>query len=169
MYLPVVMWCFCVFVAGLAWGSFLNVLIARLPHEKSIVWPSSRCFNCFQPIRLTDNLPIIGYLRLRGKCRHCGVVFSSRYLWIELGTGVAFLALFAAEVLFNWHRIPANQQFNFLAPNMVAPPLHFWGMFAYHAFLISALIAAAAIDAEHRILPPLIQHTGVVVGVVGAR
>ena len=47
-------------------GSFLNVLIARLPYEKSIVWPGSRCFSCYRPIRLTDNLPIVGYLRLRG-------------------------------------------------------------------------------------------------------
>jgi leader peptidase (prepilin peptidase)/N-methyltransferase len=165
-YLLPAVWCISVFLLGLTVGSFLNVLIARLPHEKSIVWPSSRCFNCFQPIRKLDNLPIIGYLRLRGKCRHCGVTFSSRYLWVEIGTGVAFLALFAAEVLFNWHRIGANE-FKFLAPDATLPPWHFWGMFAYHAFLISCLIAAAAIDAEHRIIPPLIPYAGVVVGVVG--
>ena len=70
-------------------GSFLNVLVARLPFEKSILWPGSRCFSCLQPIRIFDNLPIIGYLRLRGKCRSCGAAFSSRYLWVELEIGRA--------------------------------------------------------------------------------
>lgn len=147
-------------------GSFLNVLIARLPLEKSIVWPSSRCFVCYQPIRSLDNVPIIGYLRLRGKCRHCGAKFSARYLWIELGTGVGFLALFAAEVLANWHGIDAIK-FNILASNSPLPPGPAILMFAYHAFLLSCLIAAAAIDAEHRIIPPMIPYAGVLVGVVG--
>ncbi len=166
-YLPVVLWCVWVFVLGLMVGSFLNVLIARLPFEKSIIWPSSRCFACFKPIRLSDNIPIIGYLRLRGKCRHCGVAFSSRYLWVEIGTGLAFLALFAAEVLANWQDIPANRNANLLATNVTVPPWQFWAMFGYHAFLLSCLIAAAAIDAEHRIIPPLIPYAGVLVGVVG--
>jgi len=166
MYMPVVMWGFWVFVFGLMVGSFLNVLIARLPYEKSIVWPSSRCFNCYARIRLTDNLPIIGYLRLRGRCRQCGVAFSSRYLWVEIGTGLAFLGLFVAEVLLNWHGIAANKV-NFFAANMAAPPGRFWAMFAYHAFLLSCLIAAAVIDAEHRIIPPLIPYTGLAVGLVG--
>ena len=95
-YLPVVLWCLTVFAFGLAVGSFLNVLIARLPFEKSIVWPSSRCFVCFTPIRAFDNIPIVGYLRLRGKCRNCGATFSRRYLWVEIGTGLGFLGLFVA-------------------------------------------------------------------------
>jgi leader peptidase (prepilin peptidase)/N-methyltransferase len=165
-YMPVVMWCFWVFVLGLMVGSFLNVLIARLPYEKSIVWPSSRCFACYRRIRLLDNLPIIGYLRLRGRCRHCGCAFSSRYLWVEVGTGVAFLALFVAEVYANWHGIPANKV-NAFGGDMVIPPLRFWAMFAYHAFFVSCLIAAAVIDAEHRLIPSLIPYAGVVVGVVG--
>ena len=78
-------------------GSFVNVLIARLPYEKSVVWPNSRCFTCFQPIRLTDNLPIVGYLRLRGRCRTCKTPFSPSYLWVELLTGVAFVAVFLVE------------------------------------------------------------------------
>src|SRR4029078_13062561 len=93
-YMPVALWCVTVFILGLMVGSFLNVLIARLPYEKSIIWPSSRCFVCYRQIRLLDNLPIFGYLRLRGRCRHCGAMFSSRYLWVELGTGLAFLALY---------------------------------------------------------------------------
>src|SRR5207248_11052374 len=133
---PVVFWCGGVFVLGLVVGSFLNVLIARLPLEKSIVWPSSRCFNCFRPIRLSDNIPIIGYLRLRGRCRHCGVPFSSRYLWVELGTGLGFLALFVVEVLLHWPPIPAAAlKVNVLAGN--PPPLPAVAIFVYHAFLMS--------------------------------
>lgn len=146
-------------------GSFLNVLIARLPYEKSIVWPASRCFNCFKPIRLTDNIPILGYLRLRGKCRNCGAAFSARYLWVEIGTGVAFLALFVA-LIFNWPGIPALK-FNLLAPQNALPPTPVLVFFTYYAFLLSCLIAAAVIDAEHRIIPPLIPYVGVVVGIVG--
>ncbi len=147
-------------------GSFLNVLIARLPYEKSIVWPSSRCFTCFKPVRFGDNIPILGYLRLRGKCRYCGTQFSRRYLWVELGTGIALLALFVVEVLLNWQRIEA-MHFNPLAPNTAVPPGPLLAMFAYHGFLVLCLIAAAVIDAEHRIIPPLIPFVGVVVGVIG--
>src|SRR5262245_25237021 len=162
-YMPIIFWCGFVFILGLMVGSFLNVLIARLPYEKSIVWPSSRCFNCYRPIRLTDNIPVIGYLRLRGRCRYCCARFSSRYLWVELGTGLAFLALFVVEVVLNWFSIPALK----FDPLVNQPPWEGWVMFFFHAFLLSALIAAGMIDAEHRIIPPLIPYTGVVVGIVG--
>lgn len=165
--LPIAFWCFIVFVLGLIVGSFLNVLIARLPYEKSIIWPfSSHCFTCFQPIRPTDNIPILGYLLLRGKCRNCKAPFSSQHLWVELGTAFGFLAIFIAEIIENCHQIPA---FNFprLAANSI-PPWQCCVFFIYHAFLLSALIAAAVIDAEHRIIPPLIPYAGMIVGVVGA-
>ncbi|MCE9564732.1 MAG: prepilin peptidase [Planctomycetes bacterium] len=165
-YTPVALWCLWVFLLGLMVGSFLNVLIARLPLEKSIIWPSSRCFSCYQPIRLRDNIPIIGYLRLRGKCRNCGATFSARYLWIEVGTGVAFLALFALEVLANWQSIPA-MKFDVLSAPSAIPPKQCIFLFCYHAFLLSCLIAAAAIDVEHRIIPPMIPYVGLVVGIVG--
>jgi leader peptidase (prepilin peptidase)/N-methyltransferase len=163
---PIILWCCIVFILGLMVGSFLNVLIARLPYEKSIIWPSSRCFTCFQAIRLTDNLPIIGYLRLRGKCRYCKTPFSSRYLWVEIGTGLGFLALFILEILLNWHRIRAFDIRNVVTQHAL-PPWQCCVFFAYHAFLLCGLIAAAVIDAEHRIIPPLIPYVGVVVGVVG--
>ena len=158
-------WCGWVFLLGLMVGSFLNVLVARLPLEKSVVWPSSRCFSCYRPIRLLDNIPILGYLRLRGRCRYCGAGFSARYMWVELGTGLATLALFAVEVVLNWHDIPA------LKVNPAVMPAFFpaagMAMFAYHAVLLWCLIAAAVIDAEHRIIPPMIPYFGLLVGVVG--
>jgi leader peptidase (prepilin peptidase) / N-methyltransferase len=163
--LPLVIWSAAALVLGLMVGSFLNVLAARLPFEKSIAWPGSRCFNCYRPVHPLDNLPVLGYLRLRGRCRQCGAAFSSRYLWVELGTGLAFLALFLAEVVFNRFALPGmtwNWRFETL------PPWPAVGVFVYHAVFLSLLIAAAVIDTEHRVIPPLIPFTGLAVGVVGA-
>src|SRR5262249_14382669 len=72
------------FVSGAAIGSLLNVCIYRLAWQKSILWPlKSYCGSCFQPIRWFDNLPILSYLLLRGRCRTCGAPFSIRYFAIE--------------------------------------------------------------------------------------
>lgn len=161
-----VVWCLFVFITGLMIGSFINVLVARLPYEKSIVWPSSRCFSCYRPIRRLDNLPLIGYLRLRGRCRWCGAPFSQRYLWVELGTGLAFLTLFIGEVIFNWFHLP-TVAWRLVGLDPGLPSVAAIAVFSYHAFLVSGLIAAAVIDAEHRIIPPQITYTGLVVGVVG--
>ena len=164
--MPAVVWCLFVLLAGLMVGSFLNVLVARLPYEKSIVWPGSRCFSCYRKIRFLDNLPIVGYLRLEGRCRFCGAAFSSRYLWVELGTGLAFLGLFVLEVMVNPAGLPGVR---YTADGLTANPSPAAvGLFVYHAFLLSMLIAAAVIDAEHRIIPPLIPYTGAIVGLVGA-
>lgn len=143
-------------------GSFINVLVARLPYEKSVIWPASRCFACFTKVRLTDNLPLVGYLRLRGRCRACGAPFSARYLWVELGTGAAFLALFLAEVVFDRFGLPGVPFGADAVPGGRALALFF-----YHAWLVAALIAAAVIDAEHRIIPTEITYTSVLVGAVG--
>lgn len=163
-----------VFVVGLGVGSFLNVVIARLPYEKSIMWPGSRCFTCLQKLRLFDNVPIIGYLRLGGKCRNCGATFSSRYLWIELITGVLFVALFWIEILSQgtngpafvkpWHFAP-GLQFSF-SGNFAMPPLVDWVYFFCHAFLFSMLMAAALIDAEHQIIPAQLTYAGTIVGLI---
>lgn len=149
-----------VFVLGLGIGSFLNVLIARLPHEKSVLWPGSRCFACLRPIRFADNLPIVGYLRLGGRCRFCRTSFSARYMWVELFTGLAFLGLYLVEVAANWHAIPG------LRTGWVGgmPPLAGWLYFAAHAFLLAMLIACAVIDAEYRIIPIQTTYTATLVG-----
>lgn len=145
-------------------GSFINVLAARLPYEKSVVWPSSRCFFCYRKVRTLDNVPVLGYLRLRGRCRFCGAPFSSRYLWVELGTGVAFLALFLAEVVFDWFRLPGVK---FTVFGDGTPSGRAFAVFGYHALLLSGLIAAAVIDAEHRIIPTQVTYPLMVVGIVG--
>ncbi|MGL6075266.1 MAG: prepilin peptidase [Fimbriiglobus sp.] len=173
-YLPMIFWCLCVFTSGLVVGSFLNVLIARLPYEKSILWPSSRCFSCYQPIRSLDNLPIVGYLFLRGKCRNCGTKFSPGYLGVEIATGVLFLGLFIIEVLTQgkggpfvmkpWQYTP-GLEFS-LAGLSAMPPWNGVIHWAIHAFLISWLLAASVIDAKHQIIPTQISYTGVLVGLI---
>jgi leader peptidase (prepilin peptidase)/N-methyltransferase len=163
--LPVFFWLLFVFVFGTGVGSFLNVLVARLPLEKSVIWPSSRCFVCFNPIRATDNLPIIGYLRLRGRCRRCGAGFSAKYLWVEVGTGLAFVGLFVLEVMTNWHGIPA---FANVRQQMLQafPPLPAVGFWAVHAALLAALLASALIDAKYRVIPAQITYPMTLVGIL---
>lgn len=161
--LPTLVWAGFALLFGLMVGSFLNVLVARLPYEKSVIWPGSRCFTCLRPIRALDNLPIIGYLRLRGRCRFCGAAFSSRYLWVELGTGLAFLGLFVVEVVKPIHSLPGVR----FDPALGSPSPAAIALFVYHACLLSLLIAAAVVDAEHRIIPPLIPYTGALIGIVG--
>ena len=76
--LPVILWTTWTFVLGACVGSLLNVCIARLPQEKSILWPSSRCGFCLRPIRWFDNIPLVSYWLLRGRCRHCGARIALR-------------------------------------------------------------------------------------------
>ena len=112
---------------GLAVGSFLNVVIYRVPHHESIVTPRSKCPSCQHPIRERDNVPVVSWLVLRGKCRDCGAPISPRYLIVEL-CGAALFAGLAARLGYNWD-LPA-----FLS-------------------LLAGLLALAAIDLEHLILP----------------
>src|SRR5262245_7103726 len=86
-------------VAGV--GSGTSVRACRLPDDKSILWPGSRCGHCLQAIRWYDNLPLLSYWILRGRCRQCGAPFSARYYLVELFTGLAFATLFYLEVVEN--------------------------------------------------------------------
>ncbi|MBR4591694.1 MAG: prepilin peptidase [Elusimicrobiaceae bacterium] len=79
---------FLAFMVGLIFGSFLNVCIYRIPREKSIAWPPSACPNCNEPIKWYDNIPVLSYLLLLGKCRHCKKPISMQYPVVELITGV---------------------------------------------------------------------------------
>ena len=88
--MPDRVWVGFAFVLGLCVGSFLNVVIHRLPRDESIVHPSSHCPSCQTPLRWFDNLPLVSYLWLRGRCRGCGGRISLRYPVIELVTGLLF-------------------------------------------------------------------------------
>ena len=83
------------FVLGLAFGSFLNVCIYRLPRDISVVLPSSKCPKCNSAIKFYDNIPVLGWLVLRGRCRRCHAPISPRYIVVELLTGLLFLACYA--------------------------------------------------------------------------
>lgn len=82
-----------VFLLGLLIGSFLNVVIYRVPRGESLVTPGSHCPECDHPIRPRHNIPVVGWLLLRGRCADCGARISARYPLVELGTAVAFVAV----------------------------------------------------------------------------
>jgi leader peptidase (prepilin peptidase)/N-methyltransferase len=84
-----------IFLLGLAFGSFLNVCVYRLPLDLSVVTPRSACPGCKKPIAFYDNVPVVSWLLLRGRCRHCKTRISARYLFVEVITGVLFLGCYA--------------------------------------------------------------------------
>ena len=88
-----------VFIFGLLWGSFANVVIYRYPKGESVVLPRSRCPQCKNPIAWYDNIPLISWLVLRGRCRKCGGRISWRYPLVELLTGCLFAAVFHCVTL----------------------------------------------------------------------
>ncbi len=114
-------------VLGAVIGSFLNVVVHRVPKRESLVRPRSRCGACEAPVAPRDNLPVVSWLLLRGRCRHCGARISPRYPAIELGTAALFAGIVAVRGLH--------------------PDLALWLPFA------AVLVAVAAIDLEHRIIP----------------
>jgi leader peptidase (prepilin peptidase)/N-methyltransferase len=129
-----------IFVFGLIFGSFLNVCIYRLPRELSVVAPRSACPSCKTPIAFYDNLPVLSWLILGGRCRHCKTRISVRYLMIELLTAGLFLACYA---YFGWALSTVK--------------------FCVFAFLILGLIFT---DAEAKILPDKMTLPGMAVGIV---
>jgi len=126
------------FLLGAAVGSFLNVCIYRLPAGESIVSPPSRCPACGARIRPWHNIPILGWLILRGKCRDCGAPISPRYPFVELLNGLLTLALFLK----------------------FGPSPTFLVLFVF----CSALVAITFIDLDHQIIPDVISLPGIVVG-----
>ncbi len=127
---------------GLAIGSFLNVCIARLPVGESITRPRSRCPQCRKLIVWYDNIPVLSYVRLRGRCRRCRTSISARYPGVEATTGILSVLLYLQYGLG-----PA------------------WGI--YLAF-VAAMIVLVLIDLDHRILPDLITLNGIWVGLIAS-
>jgi leader peptidase (prepilin peptidase)/N-methyltransferase len=152
------------FVLGLAIGSFLNVCVGRLPYEKSLLWPSSRCPVCYQPIQLRDNIPLLGFLLLRGRCRSCGCPISWRYPRIELLTGLAFVGLYYLEMVANVLDLPILFNVAWMPPGMV--PLPALTLYVHHGVLLGFLIVVSLCDLEDMEIPLSITVTGTVVGLV---
>jgi len=160
-------WLFAVFILGAIVGSFLNVCIARLPLQKSILWPTtSRCNHCLQPIRRWDNIPLLSYWLLKGKCRSCGAPFSLQYFLVELATGLGFVGLFYLIAIVNIHRwaVVAN------APGIPLGlvPLEVWIAFVHHAVLFGFLMVAVVCDLNEREIPLSVTIPGTLVGLAFA-
>jgi leader peptidase (prepilin peptidase)/N-methyltransferase len=158
-------WLILVFITGASVGSFANVCIARMPLEKSLLWPGSRCGNCLQPVRWYDNLPIFSYLFLRGKCRTCKQQFSIVYLLVEISMALSFVGLFWLEVVENVHAWPG--QF----PAGVALGAFPWASFLgclWHAVLFAFLFVASVCDLKSREIPLSLTLTGTLVGLIGS-
>jgi leader peptidase (prepilin peptidase) / N-methyltransferase len=130
------------FITGSAVGSFLNVCIYRLPRGRNLFWPSSRCGACFAPIRATDNLPLVAYWRLGGRCRTCGARFSVRYFLVELIVGLVFAGLYALEIGANIHGFDVWTFGGFSSLEAGQFPPDSWTFFVGHAVLASALVVA---------------------------
>jgi leader peptidase (prepilin peptidase)/N-methyltransferase len=128
------------FLAGAMVGSFLNVVIHRYPIEESIVFPPSRCPNCGARIRWYDNVPILAYLWLLGRCRDCRLPISPRYPLVELANALFYLAIFL-------HTGPTPA-------------------FLFVAAFVSMIIVLIYIDAEIQILPDVVDLPGIAVGIV---
>ena len=166
-YLPPVICLVFVFIFGAIVGSFLNVCIARLPLEKSFIWPGSRCGHCLQPIRWYDNIPLISYWVLRGKCRACGAPFSSRYFTVELLTALCFLGLFYLEIFENVHELDILKVYRHQVMGGF-PPWQGLVVFGFHAILLSFLLVACFCDIDRQSIPLSLTMTGTVIGLVGA-
>ncbi len=158
-------WLGMTFVLGTIVGSGLNVAIYRLPLEKSILWPSSRCGVCYQPVRWYDNLPLLSYWVLRGRCRACGTPYSMRYFLIELFTGLVFAGLFYLDIVVNVSDLLSLRQMH-TSIQLGAIPLSAWGYWAGHCVLVSFLIITSFCDLDHREIPLNITVTGTIAGVI---
>ena len=129
-----------IFILGLAFGSFANVCIYRLPKSQSIIWPGSYCPECKKPIKWYDNIPIISYFILKGKCRNCKKPISPRYPLVEFLTGLLFYLAY-------W-----KFGFNF-------------SLFI-HLILILSLIIISGIDFQTFLIPDIIVIPGIILGIL---
>jgi leader peptidase (prepilin peptidase)/N-methyltransferase len=159
-----VFWLVVLFVLGAAFGSLLNVCIARLPLEKSLLWPGSRCGQCLQPIRWYDNIPLLSYWLLRGRCRMCGAPFSVRYFLVELATGLGFAGLFYVVIVRNVHHWAVFADETAIRAGVI--PWQGWVVVGYHATLFCFLVVASVCDLGRREIPLSLTVTGTLVGVV---
>ena len=127
---------------GLVVGSFLNVVIARLPEQRSLIRPRSACPACGAAIAWHDNIPVLSFVLLRARCRACGIRISWRYPLVEITTGLLFAAVAATSGLSV--------------------------DFAIAASFLAALVAITFIDLDHQIIPNAISYPGIVAGLLAS-
>ena len=174
-YLFVLSW---LFTLGTVFGSMLNVGIYRLPREdrfwtalRFMVYPPSHCPRCSERIKFYDNIPILGWLRLRGRCRHCRGTISVRYPLIEFLTGALFVLVYYFEVPVWWEGIDQSSVFHVLGPtgwpgsNWMSPLMMLHWRYAMHMVLVIALIVATFIDIDLRIIPDAVTLPAMAAGI----
>ena len=154
------------FLGGIV-GSLLNVIVLRMPLEKSAFWPSSRCPNCLSPIRAVDKIPVIGFFITGRRCRNCAAPLSWRYPLVEVITALAFVAIFYLDVYANWHEFPYLQRtkFSLFGGRITWPHIGIW---LHHALLFALLFAAALCDMKTQTIPLQLTVFGTLLGLVSA-
>jgi leader peptidase (prepilin peptidase)/N-methyltransferase len=153
---PEWIWYIFIFAFGCCVGSFLNVVIYRLPRDKSLVKPPSSCPACGKHIRFYDNIPLISWLVLGRKCRYCKGRISPRYFVIELLTGAVFVGLF---VLY-FHSDLRSSIGSFGQGG--------WFVYLLHIILLASFIAASAIDLELWVIPMSVCWFATAIGLIGS-
>jgi len=145
---PEWIWLIFIFAFGSCIGSFLNVVIYRMPLDKSLVTPPSSCPSCGKPIRFYDNIPLISWIVLGGRCRNCKTRISFRYFAVELLTAILFVGVFYLYFIYGIRRFDIDGTFGlgtFVGGG--------WFFYLSHMILIASFLAASAIDLQHWIIP----------------
>lgn len=167
------------FLFGCCIGSFLNVCVYRFPqHERlwdqlrGIYKPDSYCPKCKQKISARDNIPILGWLMLKGRCRNCGLSISARYPIVELLNGLLFVLVFVLEIPDGYGaKLEESCLFSHIGPQIVegwSPRLHMNLRYLYHMVLIESLVVASLIDWDLKIIPDGSTVPAMIVGFLGA-
>lgn len=151
------------FAVGACIGSFLNVCIYRIPIGETVTRGRSHCRQCGGPVRWYDNIPIVSWLVLRGRCRQCGASFSVRYLFVEIFTGACFAALY-------WWEIGQQGLFPTGMKPPVTPPLILiqHAQYLAHVVLLSLMIVASGIDLDIHQIPDEVTVYGTLIGLAAA-
>jgi leader peptidase (prepilin peptidase)/N-methyltransferase len=141
-------------LVGLAFGSFLNVCLSRWPEGESVVEPRSHCRTCQRTLAWWENVPLVSWIALRGRCRTCRVCISPRYPLVELAVGVLWALC--------WYQLAAPSELVRLPHPFLQTGLRF----AYSAIFYWILVALAALDVEYLWLPDALTLPGIVLGVI---
>jgi len=141
-------WLIFVFALGGCIGSFLNVVIYRMPRDLSLVYPGSACPSCKKPIRFYDNIPLVSWLLLRARCRYCKAPISARYFVVELLTALMYVGLFVLYFMVGIRQMSTEDT------GGMQMFLHGgWLVYLLHIILLSGLLAVSAIDLEFWVVP----------------
>jgi leader peptidase (prepilin peptidase) / N-methyltransferase len=155
------------FIVGAAIGSFLNVVVYRLPKAISLIAPPSHCPACKHRIRWFDNIPVISWLVLRGRCRDCGGAISFRYPLVEAINACMFAMLMAAECAFEGVNLPARAIYEAGDINSFSRNnAELYGIVLYHLLLLCTLLAAALIEIDHNRPPLRLFAPALAVGII---